>query len=93
MNGSEPRAGEHRIRCFRNHRQIDRNAITLCHAERFQHIGEFPNFLGKFFIGDVFGFIRVITFPNDRDLIAARGQTAVDAIMRDIGHAIFEPFD
>ena len=38
MNRADARAREHRDRRFGNHRQIDRDAIALLHAERLQRI-------------------------------------------------------
>ena len=45
------------------------------------------------FIGDVFGNRGIVTFKNDRGLIAARRKVAVQAVGRNIQRAVFIPFD
>jgi hypothetical protein len=36
---------------------------------------------------------RVVPFPDNRDLVGARGKMPVDAIHRYVGGTVFEPFD
>ena len=42
---------------------------------------------------DRFRNTRIIAFPDDSRLIAARFQMAVDTVIADIQNAIFEPFN
>src|SRR5215213_5627757 len=44
-------------------------------------------------VGDGPGLGGVVAFPDDRDLIAARREMAVDAIVGRIGGAVLEPAD
>jgi hypothetical protein len=44
-------------------------------------------------IGDLLGDSRVVAFPEDRDLVTALGEVAVDAVRRDVEHAVVEPAD
>ncbi len=93
MDRANPRAGEHGVSRFWNHGKVDRHAITLFDPARLQHVGEAADLLGKLSIGDVFGFRRIVALPDDRRLVGSLGQMPVDAVHRDIGDAIFEPFD
>ena len=52
MNDAQPRAGEHGDGQFGNHRQINGNAVALFDAERFQHVGEFADFLVQLRVGE-----------------------------------------
>ena len=45
----------------------------------------------QFLIGDMLGFVGIVTFPDYSSLVGALGKMAVDAIQRDIGLSIFEP--
>src|SRR5277367_4678546 len=47
----------------------------------------------KLGIGDVGGLRWIVAFPDDRCLVRALGQMPVDAIVSDVGDAVFEPFD
>ena len=58
-----------------------------------QHIGEAADLLVQFRVGDVPRDGRIVAFPDDRGLIGALRQMPVDAIHRDIGRAVLEPFD
>ncbi len=93
VDRAEPRAGEHRVRGFRDHRQIDGDAVALLHAMKMQHVGEAVHLVGELGVGDVARFIGIVPFPDDRGLLGALGQMPVDAIVGDVGDAILEPVD
>jgi hypothetical protein len=93
MDGADPGAGQHRIGGFRDHRQINRDTVAFSDVAGAQNIGEFADFVVQLPIGDMFRFGRMIAFPDDGSLVAAGGEMAVDAVPRDVQHAIFEPFD
>ena len=40
MHRSDPRARQHGVGGFRDHRQIDRDRVALLHAVLLQHVGE-----------------------------------------------------
>ena len=93
MDRPDPRASQHGIGGFGDHRQVDGDTVAFFDAVRFQHIGEFAHFAVQFLIGDVPGFIGIVAFPDDGGLVGAFGEMAVDAIQRDIGLSVLEPVD
>ena len=88
-----PRARQQRERRLRDHRQVDRDAITLLDAAVAQDVGHPADLRVQLTIGDVLGFGRVVTFPDDRGLVAAGLQVPVDAVVGDVGLAVLEPLD
>ncbi len=93
MDRADPRAGEHGIGRLGDHRHIDRDRVALLDALRLQHIGETADMLVQFAIGDVARLGRIVAFPDDRRLVAAGREMTIEAIHRDIGDAVLEPFD
>ena len=93
MDGPDARARQHRICSFRYHGQIDRDAIAFLDAMFLQDVGEALHPFGKLPVGDALAVIWVVAFPNDRDLIAARREMAIDAVRRNVERAVLEPFD
>ena len=93
VNGADARACEHCEGGFRNHRQINRHAIAFAHAMIAQHIGEATNLLVQFTIGDMARDGGIVAFPDDRDFIGTRHEMPIDAVHRNIGGAVFKPFD
>ncbi len=94
MDRTNPRTGQHRIGGFGDHRQIQYHALAFAHAQRFQHIGHAADVAVQLFVGDMFGgLIWIICFPDDRGLIAAGFQVAIDAVGGHIQRAIGEPVD
>ena len=90
---ADPRAGEHGIGGFGDHRHVDRDAVALLHAARLQHIGQAADFFVCLAIGDCGALARVVAFPDDRGLVAAGLQVPVKAVVGDIGGAVAEPAD
>ena len=78
---------------FRNHRQVDGNAVALFDVAVAQHVGEAANLVVQFPIGDFLRVLGIIAFPDDRDLVAAGVEVTVDAIVGRVGRAVLEPFD
>ena len=94
MDGADPRAGEHGVSGFRDHRQIDRHPVAALDPVRLQHIGEAADGLVQLAIGDVLRLLRgVVGLEDDGGLLAALLQMPVDAIGRDVEGAVLEPFD
>ena len=93
MDRADPRASEHRIGCLGDHRQIDRDRVALRDAMAFKDVGETANLVVQVLVGDMFRFLRVIAFPNDRGVVCEPGEMPVDAVLRDIGGSVLEPFD
>jgi hypothetical protein len=44
-------------------------------------------------IGDECADVRIVAFPDDRGLVAARRQMPVEAVDRGVQRAVLEPFD
>src|SRR3954464_3785200 len=91
MNGADASAREHRNRSFGNHRQINGDAIPFAHAERLQRIRALASTFIELSIGDVFGELGIVTFPDDGGLIAATGQMPIEAVGRYIKFAVVKP--
>ena len=94
MDRADARACQHGVGGFRDHRKIEDHAIPASDAQALEHIGHFAGLCVQLFVGDVLrGFIWVIGFPNDRCLIAARGQVAVNTVGGNVQGAVFKPLD
>src|SRR5579864_3925891 len=55
VNGADPRAGKHRVGGFRNHRQVDRDAVALLHIAGAQDVGELADLVMELAVGYVPG--------------------------------------
>ncbi len=77
--------GEHRIGRFRDHRHVDRDAITLFHAMLLYDVRHAADTLLELVIGDLLVDIRVAAFPDDGDRVAMRLGIPVDAIVGKVG--------
>lgn len=84
---------DRRVCRFRNHRHVNRDTVTFHHAVLLQHIGEAANVFVQFAIGDLLVEGRVVALPDNRYLVAVVSQMPVDAIVGDIGLAVFKPLD
>ena len=93
MHRADARAGEHRVGRLGDHRQVDGDAVALLDAVRLQHVGELADALVQLPVGDLLVAGRVIALPDDRDLVAALGEVAVDAVGADVERAVLVPFD
>ena len=93
MDRADPRAGQHRVGGFRNHRQIDRDAVALLDVAGAQDVGHLADFVVQLAIGDVLRLGRIVALPDDGGLVAALVEMAVDAVPGDVEHAVLEPFD
>src|SRR3954453_22686617 len=93
MNGADPRAGQHRIGRLRDHRQVDGDAVALLDVPGAQDVGHLADFVVQLAIGDVLGLRGIVTLPDDRGLVAALVEMAVDAVPGGVQDAVLEPFD
>ena len=89
----EPRAGEHGIGRFRDHRHVDRDPVALLDAAVAHDVGHAADLVVKLTVGDRLRLGRVVAFPDDRDLVAAGVEMPVDAVIGDVGDAVLEPAD
>ena len=93
MNGADPRAGQHRVGGFRDHRQIDGDAVALLDVPGAQDVGHPADFVVQLPVGDVLGLRGIVALPDDRGLVAALVEMAVDAVPGGVQDAVLEPFD
>ena len=93
MDGADPRASEHGIGDFRNHRQIDGDPVAFLDVAVAQDVGQPAHLVVQLAIGDVLGLLGIVAFPDDRGLIGALGKMPVDAVVGGVEHAVLEPFD
>ncbi len=91
VHGTDPRAGQHRDRGLRYHREVDRDAVALPDAEALQRVGRPADFTRQRPVG-VDAAVARLPFPDDRGLVPARArEVAVEAIGRDVEPAAVEP--
>ena len=93
VHRADPRAGEHRVGGLGDHRQVDHDAVALADAERLQDVGELRDLRVQLAVADVRAGRRVVALPDDRGLLAAGREMAVDAVGRDVELAVLEPVD
>jgi hypothetical protein len=93
MHRADAGAGQHREGQFGDHRHIDRDAVALFDAARFEHIGEFADFGVHFAVGEGGVFTGLIAFPDNGGLLGPGIEVPVEAVVDDIGRAALEPFD
>ena len=87
------RAGEHGVGRLRDHRHVDGDAVALGDVAVAQDVGHPAYFVVQLLIGDLLVVLGIVAFPDDRDLIGARGQMPVDAVVGDVGDAVLVPLD
>ena len=91
MNRADARAAEHGHGGFGNHRHVDRHAVALLDAERFQDVGELADLRVQFRVGDALHVLLRFALPDDGGLVAARLEMAVEAVHRDVELAVVKP--
>jgi hypothetical protein len=81
MDRADPGAGEHGIGRLGDHRQVEDDAVALADAQFLEDVGHLADFAVQLAVGDVLGrVLRIVRLPDDRRLVAARGEVAVDAV-------------
>ncbi|CQR22456.1 Uncharacterised protein [Yersinia enterocolitica] len=93
MNRTNTGAGQHRNGSFWHHWHIDSNNITFLNTQFFQHIGKLAYIMMKLFVCNSFGLIRIIAFPDNRSLITAFCQMAIQTVCCKVQCTIFKPAD
>ena len=86
-------AGQHGDGQFLDHRHVDRDAVALLDAAALEHVGELADLLVELAVGELCVLAGLVAFPDDRDLVAARLQVPVQAVVGDVGLAADEPLD
>jgi hypothetical protein len=93
MDRADTGAGQHGIGRLGDHRQVDRDTVTLLRAKALEHIGEAAYALVQLPVGDLQVHRGFVAFPDDGDLVAAGGEVAVHAIGADIQRCVLIPSD
>ena len=93
MDRADARAGQHGVGRFGDHRHVDGDAVAALDAERLQHIRHAADLLVRLAVGDVLALGGIVAFPDDRRLVAALGEMAVEAVGRDVERAVIVPAD
>ena len=93
MHGTDACARQHRIGGFNDHRHVDADAVAFFNAAFFHGVGESAHFGMQLLVGDGLVVGRLVAFPDNRRLVAACFQVAVDAVGRRVERAVFVPFD
>ncbi len=93
MHGSDARAGEHCDYRLGNHGHVDANAIALLDAAALQGIGQAADLLVQLAVGEFLVDRRIVSFPDDGDLVAPRIQMPVQAVVGDVELSAFKPAD
>ena len=70
MNRADARAAEHGHGGFGNHRHVNRHAVALLDAERFQDVGELADLRVQFRVGDALHVLLRFALPDDGGLVA-----------------------
>ena len=91
MDGADACAGEHRYDELRDHRQVDGDPVPFLDPELFQGVGKAAHLEVKLLVAEYPGRV-VLALPDEGGLVLApSGQVAVEAVVRDVELAPFEP--
>src|SRR6185436_127836 len=91
VHGADARASQHRNGELRNQRQIQRDAITLRHAERLQDVRELTDLAIEIEVGQR-SAIAGLAFPDECRLVAPGGaDMPIEAVGGDVDLAADEP--
>src|SRR5438132_7700283 len=91
MHGTDPRAGKHGDRGFRNVWEINDDTIAFFYFVSLQDVREGANFAMQLLISKS-ALVAGFAFPDNCRLVSARpGQMAIQAVFRDVEFASDEP--
>ncbi len=93
MNCTDAGAGQHGIGRLRNHRHVDGDAVTFLDAMFFHDVRQAANLVVELVIRDLLVDVRIIAFPDDGGPLTMSFQVTVDAVVGNIGQAVFKPLD
>ncbi len=91
VNRTDTRAGQHGVGRFGDHRHVQADTVTLADTARLQHVGQSADLVVQFAVADAGILARVVTFPDNGDLVAMLGQVAVNAVDADVELAVDKP--
>ena len=93
MDRADAGAGEHRDGRLGDHREINRDPIALLNAPRLQRVREPAHRLVQLAVGHPAILARVVALPQDRGLLGALRQMAIDAVVRCVERPVLVPGD
>ena len=93
MHRANSCAGEHRNGRFRNHRHVNRDSIAALCAEFFQRIGKTADAFVQIAISDFQVTRRIITLPDDRNIISLGIQVSIDTVVANVERTVIKPAD
>ena len=91
MHRTDARAGQHREHGFGHVRHVDHHTVTVTDAEVLEHGSEVVHFPIQLAIGDLAGAAGLGGNGNQRELVGALGQMAVDGVVAEIGFTADKP--
>lgn len=91
VHGTDTNAGQECHEGFRDHRQVDRDGVTLAHTEGLQHPGELRDLAQQLAVGDGAALTGLIGLVDDGRLVGVLDGMAVDAVIGGVQTATKEP--
>src|SRR4030095_647420 len=91
MYRADPRAREHRVSGLRHHRHVDTHTVALANPAPFQRVGQSAYVIVQLAIRDRTMRPGFVGLPQYRDLICARREVTIDAVVRRIQLRSVEP--
>ena len=86
--------GQHRIRRFGDHGEIQDDTITFGHTLAAQDVRHAANLVVQLVVSDVLCFVvRIVGLEDDRSLVAALFEVTVNTVVGNVQGAIVEPLD
>jgi len=92
MYRADAGTGEHRIGRLQDHWHVDGDAVSFLDAKLLEDVRKLADGDMELLVGDREGVVRVVAFPYEGGLVAARCQMAVDTVGRHVEHAVRIPF-
>ncbi len=93
MHRADAGAGQHGDGGLGDHRHVDGHPVALADAQLLQDVGQLAGLLMELTIGEGLVVLGIVALPDDRRLVAARLEVAVDAVGADVQRAVLEPAD
>ena len=93
VDGADSRTCQHGHGRLRDHRHVDRDPVAFLGTGCLEAVGEAADLPVQFPVGDGFVLVRLIALPQDGDLVPARFEMAVDAVVAGVQGAVVEPAD
>merc|ERR1719203_936922 len=94
MDSAQPDTGQHSHHQLGYHGHVDRHSVSLLHASRGQHVGEFAHLRVQLAVGDLTAVLRVVADPVEGYLVPVTVlDVAVQGVVADVGLRPSHPLD